>query len=190
MNPDHHPVTDPLPLERGLYGLLAEFPDAGSLVRAANRTREAGYRRFNAYTPFPVHGLAEAVGFRRTGLPLVVLAGGIFGCLGGYLLQYWVSAIAYSVNIGGRPLHSWVSFIPVTFETTVLCAAFAAVLGMLALNGLPRPHHPLFGVAEFDRVTRDKFFLCVEARDPQFDADGTRRFLIDLGAREVTDVPL
>ncbi|MEX1097782.1 MAG: DUF3341 domain-containing protein [Planctomycetales bacterium] len=183
-------VMERVAAERGLYGLLAEFRDTETLVRAAARTREAGYRRFNAYTPFPVHGLAEAVGFRRTGLPLVVLGGGIFGCLGGFALQYWVSVIAYPVNVGGRPLNSWVSFIPVTFETTVLCAALAAVLGMLALNGLPRPHHPLFGVPAFDRVTRDKFFLCIEAADERFDADETRRFLTGLEASEVIDVPL
>ncbi|MEX0716375.1 MAG: DUF3341 domain-containing protein [Planctomycetaceae bacterium] len=185
-----HESAHPAAIERGLHGVLAEFSDAEALVRAATRTRETGYRRFEAYTPFPVHGLAEATGFRRTGLPAVVLAGGIFGCVGGFALQYWVSVIAYPLNIGGRPLNSWVSFIPVTFETTVLCAALAAVLGMLALNGLPRPHHPLFGVPQFDHVTRDKFFLCIEAADERFDVDAARRFLLELGASEVLDVPL
>ena len=173
-----------------LYGLLAEFVHAEDLVAAAKRAREAGYRRLDAYTPFPMEELAEALHFHDRRLPLVVLCGGIFGCLGGIALQYWVSAIAYPINVGGRPLLSWPSFIPVIFETTVLCAALAAVLGMLALNGLPRPHHPLFGASRFQLASRDRFFLCIEATDPRFDLAGTRRFLEGLKPDAVTEVPL
>jgi hypothetical protein len=172
-----------------LYGLLAEFPSAEALVRAARQTREAGYRRFDAYSPMPIEGLAEAIGFTRTRIPLVVLAGGIIGAAAGYLLQYWVAAIAYPLNVGGRPFNSWPAFIPITFETTVLIAALFGVLGMLALNGLPRPHHPLFAVDRFAHATRDGFFLCIEASDDRFGADATRRFLVESGAVEVSDVP-
>jgi len=142
----------------------------------------------DAYTPFPIEGLAEALGFHRTRLPLIVLLGGIVGGVSGYLMQYWIAAIDYPLNIGGRPLHSWPAFIPVTFELTILGAALAAVLGMLVLNGLPMPYHPLFHVPRFALVTRNCFFLCIEARDPQFDRDETRRFLTSVKAREVSDV--
>lgn len=172
-----------------LYGLLAEFEESAPLVEAARRTREAGYRRIDAYAPFPVHGLAEALGFHRTRVPLLVLIGGIVGGVGGYALQYWVSAIAYPLNIGGRPLHSWPAFIPVTFELTVLAAGLAAVLGMLALNGLPMPYHPLFHVEQFARATQDRFFLCIESADPLFDEEATREFLLSLGPADVHAVP-
>lgn len=172
-----------------LHGLLAEFTTADELVGATVRAREEGYRRIDAYSPFPVEGLADALGFRRTRIPLVVLLGGIVGGTAGYLLAYYCSAIAYPLNVGGRPLNSWPAFIPVTFETTILIAALSAVLGMLALNGLPRPHHPLFNVPQFDRVTQDRFFLCIEAGDPQFHPETTRQFLLSLNPREVFDVP-
>jgi hypothetical protein len=171
-----------------IWGLLAEFHDPNELVAAAVRAREEGYRRLDAYTPFPVEGLAEVLGFHERKLPLLVLAGGIAGCGGGYLLQYWVSVLAYPMNVGGRPLHSWPSFIPVTFETTVLVAALSAVLGMLALNGLPMPYHPVFNVPRFALASRDRFFLSVEATDPKFDAVATRKFLESLGPREVSEV--
>ena len=174
--------------ETGIYGLMAEFDSPTAIVAATRQAWEAGYRKMDAYTPFPIEELSEAIGFRHSALPLVVLIGGIVGCLGGYALQYWVSAIAYPVNIGGRPLHSWPAFIPVTFETTVLAAALSAVLGMLALNGLPMPYHPVFNVKSFAFATRDRFFLCIEATDPRFDREGTRRFLESLGPREVCDV--
>jgi hypothetical protein len=171
-----------------IYGLLAEFRDANALVEAAARVHGAGYRRLDAYTPFPVEGLAEVLGFHERRLPMVVLAGGLAGAAAGYGLQYWVSAIAYPLNVGGRPLHSWPAFIPVTFELTILVAALAAVLGMLALNGLPMPYHPVFNVPRFALASRDRFFLLIEAADPRFDRAETRRFLEGLGPREVSDV--
>ena len=171
-----------------LYGVLAEFDTPDELLAATRGARQAGYRQMDAYTPFPVEGLAEALGFQRTGLPFLVLLGGIVGGIGGYLMQYWIAAIDYPLNVGGRPLHSWPSFIPVTFELTILVAALAAVLGMLALNGLPMPYHPLFNVPRFELATRNSFFLCIEARDPTFDRDETRRFLESVKAREVSDV--
>ena len=172
-----------------IYGILAEYDDASVLVRAARQAREAGYRRLDAYTPYPVHGLAAAIGFRRTYLSMVVLCGGIAGCLIGFAMQYWITVIDYPLNVGGRPLNSWPAFMPVTFELTILVAAFAAVLGMLGLNGLPRPHQPLFAMPNFRRASRDGFFLCIEARDEKFEAAAVRRFLADTGAKEVSDVP-
>jgi hypothetical protein len=171
-----------------IYGLIAEFDEPSSLVLAAHRARAEGYRRMDAYSPFPIEELHEALGMHHTGLPLIVLIGGLVGCLGGYLLQYWTSAVAYPVNIGGKPLHSWPAFIPITFECTILGAALSAVLGMLALNGLPQPFHPVFSVARFALASRNRFFLCIESRDPKFDLEGTRRFLDSLGPLEVTTV--
>ncbi len=172
----------------GIYGLMAEFDHPEDLLAAAARARDAGFQRMDAYTPFPVHGLEEAMGLRHTRLPFVVLIGGIIGGLAGYGLQYYVHVINYPLNIGGRPYHSWPSFIPVTFETTVLFAALAAVLGMLALNGLPTPYHPVFNVPRFELASRSHFFLCIEATDPMFDLPSTRRFLESLNAQEVTEV--
>jgi hypothetical protein len=171
-----------------IYGLMAEFDNPTAIVAAARRAYEEGYRKMDAYTPIPVEELTEALGFKRTRLPLVVLIGGIIGCLGGYGLQYWVSAIEYPLNVGGRPYHSWPSFIPVTFETTILCAALFAVFGMLALNGLPQPYHPVFNTARFELASRNTFFLCIESADPRFDLERTRAFLKSLEPREVTDV--
>jgi hypothetical protein len=172
------------------FGLLAEFAEAEDLVAAAERVYGAGYRRFECYSPLPVEGLAEAVGLVRTRLPLVVLVGGVVGCLAGIALQYWTTVIAYPLNVGGRPLVSWPSFVPVVFEMTVLFAALSAVLGMLAMNGLPRPHHPLFGIPQFDRATQDRFFLCVLATDERYHPQTTRQFLERSGAMEVIDVPM
>ncbi len=172
-----------------VHGLMAEFDDPASLVDAAHRAHEAGYRRMDAYSPFPIEELHEALGSHHTRLPLIVLIGGLTGCIGGYLMQYWISVIAYPMNIGGKPLHSWPAFIPVTFECTILAAALSCVFGMLALNGLPMPYHPVFNVARFALASRNRFFLCIEARDPKFDLDQTRHFLETLGSgREVSTV--
>jgi hypothetical protein len=170
------------------YGLMAEFGSPDALVAATRRAHAQGYRRLDAYSPFPIEELHEALGIHETHVPLLALIGGIVGGLTGYGLQYWVSTTAYPLNIGGRPLHSWPSFIPVTFEMTVLFAALTAVLGMLALNKLPMPYHPVFNAPRFALATRDRFFLCIEAADERFDAAGTRRFLESCGPREVTDV--
>jgi hypothetical protein len=171
-----------------LYGLMAEFERPEDLVAAASRARDAGYRRMDGYTPFPVEGLAAALGFRRTQVPLIALIGGIVGCLGGFFMQYYIAVIDYPLNIGGRPLNSWPSFIVITFEMTVLVAALSAVLGMLALNGLPMPHHPVFNVPRFALASKDRFFLVIEASDPKFDVEDTKRFLKSLQPREVADV--
>ena len=173
-----------------LYGIMAEFRDPAALVAASRRVHEAGYKWFESYSPFPVHGLAQAMGFRHTKVPHLVLLGGILGCFGGFALQHWVSVTAYPHNIGGRPYNSWPSFIPITFETTVLLASLFAVLGMLALNGLPRPHHPFFAIDSFKRASRDGFFLCIQARDKLFDEEETRQLLKSLEPIEVTDVPM
>lgn len=172
-----------------LYGLLAEFPTPEALVAATHAARTAGYREMDAFSPFSIEGLADALGFRRTRMPLIFLAGGIIGGVAGFLLQYWVSVSAYPINVGGRPLDSVPSFIPVTFEMTVLFAALAGVVGMFALDGLPQPYHPVFNAPSFARVTRDGFFLLIEARDPLFHAPETRDFLRRVGAHEVQDVP-
>jgi hypothetical protein len=170
------------------YGLMAEFETAGALVEAANRARLAGYRQMDAYSPIPIHELDEAIGVPKTKLPLMVLIGGILGGIGGYSLEYWVSVIAYPLNVGGRPLHSWPHFIPVTFETTVLGAALTCFIGMWALNKLPQPYHPVFNVPAFARASTDRFFLCIEAGDPRFDAEKTAEFLRGLHPVGVSEV--
>ena len=173
----------------GLYGLMAEFDTPEELVRATRAAREAGYRKMDAYSPYPVEGLAEELEFRRTSVPLIVLIGGLIGCVGGFYLQYWCMAVSYPINVGGRPLNSWPMWIPVTFELTVLCAAISAVVGMLALNGLPMPYHPVFNVKRFaEHASRDRFFLLVESVDPKFDKQQTVDFLKGLNAVEVNEV--
>ena len=171
-----------------IYGLMAEFADPTSLVTATERAHREGYRCMDAYSPFPIEELHQALGSKHTRLPLIVLIGGLIGCIGGYTLQYWSSVIAYPLNIGGKPLHSWPAFIPVTFECTILAAALSCVLGMLALNGLPMPYHPVFSVPRFALASRNRFFLCIESKDPKFDLEGTRRFLETLEPREVSTV--
>ena len=171
-----------------LYGLMAEFDTPTKLVKAAERVRLAGFKKFDAYSPIPIEELSEAMGMQRTRLPLIVLLGGICGGLGGYGLEYWTQVIAYPMNIGGRPFHSWPHFIPVTFETTVLGAALAAFVGLWVLNGLPQPYHPVFNVPAFDRASRDRFFLVIETSDPRFDAHRTRAFLRELSPIGVSDV--
>ncbi|MGH9767346.1 MAG: DUF3341 domain-containing protein [Blastocatellia bacterium] len=167
---------------------MAEFDNPTAIVTATRRAYAEGYRRMDTYTPFPVEGLAEEMHFHRTGVPLIVLLGGLAGCLGGYFLQYWIAAIYWPLNIAGRPLNSWPMFIPVTFELTVLVAALSALVGMLALNGLPHPYHPVFNVPRFELASQDRFFLCIEASDPRFDRAATRSFLEGLSPREVSDV--
>ena len=171
-----------------IYGLMAEFDDPTSLVTATERAHHEGYRHMDAYSPYPIEELHDALGARHTKLPLIVLIGGLVGCIGGYALQYWSSVIAYPLNIGGKPLHSWPAFIPVTFECTILAAALSCVLGMLALNGLPQPYHPVFNVPRFALASRNRFFLCIESRDAKFDLDHTRYFLESLNPREVSTV--
>ncbi len=172
----------------GVHGLMAEFEDATQLVVAANKTREAGFVDVDAYSPIPIEELHHAIGFKKTRLPLMVLIGGLLGGAGGFSLEYWVSAIAYPLNVGGKPLVSWPMFIPVTFECTILGAALTTVIGMFALNKLPMPYHPVFNVPRFAMASRNRFFLCIEATDRQFDLERTRAFMDTLGAHEVTTV--
>ena len=172
-----------------IYGMMAEFDSASDLVAAARRTREEGYLKIDAYSPFPVEGLAEEIGFRKNSVPLVVLIGGLLGCMSGYGLQYWISAVSYPINVGGRPYNSWPAFIVVTFEMTILFAGLAAVFGMLALNGLPMPYHPVFNVPRFAFATRDRFFLIIFSSDAKYDAGATRAFLETLGPRSISEVP-
>ena len=171
-----------------IYGLLAEFDAPEELVAAAERAYADGYRRLDAYTPFPVHGLAEAIGFRTQPASAPGPDRGHRRGGAGFFSQYYAAVIDYPINVGGRPLNSWPAFIPITFEVTILVAAVTAVLGMLALNGLPQPYHPVFNAPRFALATRDRFFLCIEAADPRFDSEATRKFLEGLGAKEVTDV--
>jgi len=173
---------------RAIYGLMAEFENSEDLLGAAQGAREAGYRRLDAFSPFPVEGLADAVGFHSTRVPLICLIGGLIGCVGGFYLQYWPNVIGYPLNIGGKPYNSWPNFIPITFEMTILCAGLATVLGMLALNGLPTPYHPVFNAPRFEMATRNKFFLCIQARDSKFDLQKTKEFLASLKAKEVSEI--
>lgn len=173
-----------------LYGLMAEFARPKELVAAAEKARLAGYRQMDAYTPIPIEELAEALGLRRTRLPILVFLGGLVGCIGGFGLAYWTQVFAYPMNVGSRPFNSWPQFIPVTFETTVLGAALTAFVGMWALNRLPQPYHPVFNVPEFARASTDRFFLCIEATDARFDTHGTRQFLEGLHPVGVSEVAL
>jgi len=167
---------------------MAEFDNPSDLVAAARRTYLAGYRRINGYSPYPIEELWEAIGFHRTGLPVIVLIGGIIGALGGFFMQYYLAVFDYPLNVGGKPFNSWPAFIPITFECTILCAAFAAVLGMLALNKLPQPYHPVFNAPNFALATRDHFFLVIEANDPRYNHDEVLNFMKSLEPKEVTDV--
>ena len=170
------------------YGLMAEFDNPSDAVQAARKVYEEGYRRIDAFSPYPVEELSEAIGVHSTRMPLIVLIGGILSGLAGYLLQYYTLVLDYPLNVGGKPLHSWPAFIPVTFEMTVLGAALFAVFGMLAMNGLPEPYHPVFNAPNFALASRDRFFVLIESTDPKFDRERTAEFLRTLNAREVTDV--
>jgi len=168
-----------------LYGVLAEFASAEALLAAVRQARDAGHARIEAYSPFPIEGLAEAAGLRRNWIPAIVLGGGLAGGIGGYFMQWYSAVLSYPINSGGKPPHSWPEFIPVTFELTVLVAALAGVIGMLALNVLPRLYHPVFNVREFDLASRNRFFICLRAEEP----DAAREFLRGLQPLGVWDVP-
>lgn len=161
----------------GLYGVMAEFETPEAILRAARAARAEGYRSMDAYTPFGVNGLAEAVGLEKNSVSMITLIGGLFGGALAYSMLYYATVVDYPINIGGRPLHSWPAYIPITFELTVLFASFAALIGMLALNRLPKPYHPVFNTPGFDRATDDRFFLCIEASDEKFDRVSVQRFL-------------
>jgi hypothetical protein len=167
---------------------MGEFHSSEELIEAVHKAREAGFLCMDAYTPYPIEELSEALGHHRSKLPGIVLAGGVLGALGGYALQYWTQVMVYPMNIGGRPVHSWPAFIVPTFETTILGAALSAILGMFFLNGLPHPYHPVFNVPRFALASRDRYFLVIESRDPKFERDAVRRLLLDLHATEVSDV--
>jgi uncharacterized membrane protein len=171
-----------------VHGVIAEFDNPTALVEAARAVREKGYRKLDAYSPFPIEELTDALHLHRNKLPLIVLAGGILGAISGYLLQYFITVVYYPINVGGRPLHSWPAYIIITFECTILFAALAAVLGLLGLCGLPMPYHPVFNVPRFALASRNRFFLCVEAADPLFDLEQTSAFLKTLEPREVSEV--
>jgi hypothetical protein len=172
------------------YGLMAEFETPAQILRATARARQAGYREMDAYTPYTVEGLAEELGLQSTRVPFVVLMAGLVGATAGFFMQYWAMAVNYPFNVGGRPPNSWPVFIPITFEVMVLVASFAALLGVFFLNGLPRPHHPVFNLPRFARSSQDRFFLCIEATDPRFDVVGTREFLASLQpVGQVMEVP-
>lgn len=172
-----------------IFGLMAEFDNPTDLVHAAQAAFAAGYRKMDTYTPYPLEEAAEAIGAHHNRVPLVTLVGAMLGMIGGYSLEYWVSAVNYPLNVGGKPFHSWPAFIPVTFECAVLGASLAAVFGMLALNGLPQPYHPVFNVPSFTGASRDKFFLCIESQDPRFSPGDTRKFLESCRPNEISEVP-
>ena len=173
----------------GTYGLMAEFDEVNAAIMAAQNAYGAGYRKMDAYAPFPVEELSEAVGFHKNGVALVCLVGGLLGCTGAFTLQWWINTISYPVNIAGRPLNSWPSFIIVTFEMTILFSGLSAVFGMLALNGLPMPYHPVFNVPQFDRASKDRFFLVIFSSDKNYDASRTRQFLESLNPISIAEVP-
>ncbi|HBI43189.1 MAG TPA: DUF3341 domain-containing protein [Planctomycetales bacterium] len=178
-------MTPPTPY----YGLLAEFTTPQAVLKATRQARREGYRVMDAYTPYPVRGLGAALDVPRTQIPFVVLAGGVVGAISGFYMQWWTMGADYPFNVGGRPLNSWPVFVPIAFEVLILIASLSAVLGMLFLNGLPRPHHPVFNVPRFTEASQTGFFLCIEALDPRFDPEGTRQFLAAQGAKEVLEVP-
>ena len=185
-------MSDELTLNElpAIHGAMAEFDTPEDLLEACERAYAEGYRKMDAYAPMPVAGLAEAIGYKKNYVALAVLLGGIFGCTGGYFLLWWITVIAYPHNVGGRPLHSWPSYIPITFECMILIASLTALISMLGMNGLPKPYHPVFNVPAFDRASIDKFFLCIEAADPKFCSADVLDFLKSAGGIEVTLVPM
>ena len=171
-----------------IYGLMAEFETPEKILEAALRTHAAGYRRIDAFTPIPVEGLAEAVGFDWTSLPIIVFIGGLLGGSTGFTMCWYANVISFPLNVGGKPLNSWPMWIPITFELTILGAALSAVFGMLAMNGLPTPYHPVFNVSRFALASTDRFFLCIKARDKNFDPNATKAFLEELKPNGVFEI--
>ncbi len=175
-------------MKENLHGVMAEFAEPEQLLKAARSAYEAGYRKMDAYSPYQVEGVAAAIGFKKTRIPLVVLLGGIVGALTAYGMQWYSAVMDYPLNVGGRPLHSWPAFVPITFELTVLFAGLGGALGMLAMNGLPKPYHPVFNAPEFKLASQTRFFLCIEANDHVFEAKEVENFLHSLGAVSVQEV--
>lgn len=171
-----------------VFGVLAEFADGDTLLAAIHRCQEAGHTRMEAYTPLPMHEVWEALG-HKSNLPKLVLVGGIVGALVGFGMQYFASVVHYPINVGGRPMNSWPSFIVITFEMTILFAALTAVFGMLAMNGLPRPHHPCFDVPEFELASRNRFFLLIPHYDPRFEVEQASKLLGELKPLSLSEVP-
>jgi hypothetical protein len=172
-----------------IHGALVEFDTPEELIAACEEAYSAGFRKMDAYAPMPVEGLAEAIGYKKNKVALCAMIGGICGAIGGFSFLQWITNVAYAHNVGGRPTNSWPAFIPITFECMILCTALTGVVSMLLMNGLPQPYHPVFNVAAFQRASIDKFFLCIEASDPQFRPDETAEFLEGLGGRGVNIVP-
>jgi hypothetical protein len=183
-----NPASSVTHLERPLYGLMAEFTEHDQLLDAARRAYTEGYRRMDAFSPFPIDELAEAIGHEYSLVPLITLVGGMMGGLGGYFMQWYAMARLYPINVGGRPHNSWPNFIPITFELTILVASASAFISMLILNRLPQPHHPVFNVPQFRRASIDRFFLCIEVEDPKFEREGTERFLAGLKPTSIVEV--
>lgn len=175
--------------DRAVFGLMAEFDNATDLMHACEKARDAGFRQMDSYSPMPIHGMSEALGFEDSSVQRIVLCGGLAGAVAGFALMCYITLIAYPMNIGGKPHFSWPAFVPPTFETTILFAAFSAVFGMAIMNGFPSPYHPVFNNPRFERASQDLFFLCIESTDPKFDLAATRQFLESQhGVREVTEV--
>jgi hypothetical protein len=181
-----HIQLNPLP---EIHGAMVEFDTPEELLEACERAYAEGFRRMDAYAPMPVEGLAEAIGFRKNKVAFCVLIGGLCGVIGGLGLLEWITVIAYPHNVGGRPLNSWPAYIPITFECMILLAALTSMISMFAMNGLPKPYHPVFNVPAFERASIDKFFLCIESSDPKFRVEETLDFLRELGGKEVSLVP-
>jgi hypothetical protein len=175
-------------IAKPIYGVTAEFDNPTALVNAARAAREKGYRKMEAYSPFPIEELHDVLHLHRNKLALIVLIGGVLGLLTAWVMQYYVTVIEFPINVGGRPLNSWPAYIIIMFELTILFAAISCVLGLLALCGLPMPYHPMFNVPRFATASRNRFFLCIEATDPLFDHDKTAEFLETLEPKEVSEV--
>ena len=176
------------PKKPGPFGVVGEFDSPDKLLAAANKALDGGYSSMDAFSPFPIHGLADAIGFQEGRVRWIIFVAGAAGAIGGMGLQWWVATQAYPLNVGGRPLFSWPSFIPPAFETTILFAAFGAVLGMIGLNRLPQPHHPVFDAPNFERASQDRFFLLVEAKDPMYDASAIKKLMEGADALQVTEI--